>query len=127
MASLPAGSDPRLKGASALVLSGELTEGVSDLSEAMTASGGVPALREVNQDRSHPDAPLVEEQPPGNYRRLVPGAAGGHADGSWHTVSPSGPRGPVKTGFPPRPRADLDPARPAGSAIAPENVDSRRT
>lgn len=96
-------------GASQLVLSGELTEGVSDLSEAMTAPGGVPALREVNQNRSHPDAPFVEEQSApgaGNYRRLVSGAPGGHAPAGWDTVSP-GARGPQRS-FPPRPHMQDD-------------------
>ena len=87
------------RGASALVLSGELTEGVSDLSMAQTAPGGVPALREVNQDRSHPDAPLIEEQPHADYRRLVSGA-GRPVTGSWRNVSPAG-RGP--DGQPPGP------------------------
>ena len=79
------------RGASALVLSGELTEGVSDLSQAMTAPGGVPALREVNQDRAHPDAPYIEEQH-GDYRRIVP--SGGQASaGAWVTVSPASREG----------------------------------
>ena len=77
------------RGASALVLSGELTEGVSDLSQAMTAPGGVPALREVNQDRSHPDSPLIEEQPHADYRRIVRSGTGQPAAGSWDNVSPS--------------------------------------
>jgi hypothetical protein len=111
--------DERLKGASALVLSGELTEGVSDLSEAMTAPGGVPALREVNQDRSHPDAPLVEEQPPGNYRRLVHGTPGGQTEAAWDTVSPSSPRGPVKSGFPVRMRASKPVAEQSQAARKP--------
>ena len=59
------------RGASDLVLSGELTEGTSDLSQAMTAPGGVPALPEVNQDRAHPQAPEVQEQPGANFRRIV--------------------------------------------------------
>lgn len=99
------GPDERLRGASALVLGGQLTEGVSDLSEEMTAPGGVPALREVNQDRSHPEAPLVEEQPHRDFRRLVRADADGHVARGWDNVS-SGARGPVKTDFPPRPRAD---------------------
>jgi hypothetical protein len=82
------------RGASALVLSGELTEGVSDLSQAMTAPGGVPALREVNQDRSHPDAPLIEEQPPASYRRIV-NSGGGRSGGAWDNVSPQGREGHV--------------------------------
>lgn len=92
------------RGASALVLSGELTEGVSDLSMAQTAPGGVPALREVNQDRSHPDAPLIEEQPHTDYRRLVSGT-GQPVTGSWTTVSPPGrnthgqPPGPAQKAY----------------------------
>jgi hypothetical protein len=81
------------RGASALVLSGELTEGVSDLSQAMTAPGGVPALREVNQDRSHPDAPLIEEQGRADYRRIVRSSGGQPAAGSWHNISPQGREG----------------------------------
>lgn len=81
------------RGASALVLSGELTEGVSDLSMAMTAPGGVPALREVNQDRSHPDSPLIEEQPHADYRRLVSSGGTQPGAGSWRNVSPA-MRGP---------------------------------
>jgi hypothetical protein len=73
------------RGASALVLSGELTEGVSDLSQARTAPGGVPALREVNQDRSHPDAPDIEEQPPASFRRLV-SSGQPHTGGAWATT-----------------------------------------
>lgn len=80
------------RGASALVLSGELTEGVSDMSQAWTAPGGVPALREVNQDRSHPGAPLIEEQPHTSYRRIVE-SGGGPGNGPWHTVSPDGREG----------------------------------
>lgn len=90
-------------GASQLVLSGELTEGVSDLSEAMTAPGGVPALREVNQDRSHPEAPFVEEQNDpgaGNYRHLVR-SQGIRGAPAWDNVS-GGPRSPERV-FPPRP------------------------
>jgi hypothetical protein len=87
------------RGASALVLSGELTEGVSDLSQAMTAPGGVPALREVNQDRSHPDSPMIEEQPPASYRRLVRSGRQGTSE-AWTTVSPQGRGGP---GQPPGP------------------------
>lgn len=92
------------RGASALVLSGELTEGVSDLAMAQTAPGGVPALREVNQDRSHPDAPLIEEQPPADYRRLVSGT-GSPVAGSWRNVSPPGrnlghqPPGPAQEAY----------------------------
>lgn len=92
------------RGASALVLSGELTEGVSDLSMAQTATGGVPALREVNQDRSHPDAPLIEEQAHTDYRRLVNGG-GNPVTGSWTTVSPPGrnthgqPPGPAQKAY----------------------------
>lgn len=82
------------RGASALVLSGELTEGVSDLSQAMTAPGGVPALREVNQDRSHPDSPDIEEQPRASYRRLQSSGSAQPAAGSWMTVSPQGRGGP---------------------------------
>jgi hypothetical protein len=82
------------RGASALVLSGELTEGVSDLSQAMTAPGGVPALREVNQDRSHPDAPLIEEQPAASYRRIVK-SGGTKTSGPWDTVSPQGREGHI--------------------------------
>lgn len=125
-------------GASQLVLSGELTEGVSDLSEAMTAPGGVPALREVNQDRSHPEAPMVEEQNQpgqGNYRHLVPGAPGGHTDRGWDTVS-GGARG-VHRDFPLRPHAEAADAQarreqeqqqqlPA-RATPVTKVDSRRT
>jgi hypothetical protein len=75
------------RGASALVLSGELTEGVSDMAQAMTAPGGVPALREVNQDRSHPDTPLIEEQPHTSYRRIVEsGSQSG--SGPWRTLNP---------------------------------------
>lgn len=80
------------RGASALVLSGELTEGVSDLSQAMTAPGGVPAMREVNQDRSHPDAPLIEEQPAASYRRIVESGAQ-HAPHRWDNVSSPGREG----------------------------------
>jgi hypothetical protein len=81
------------RGASALVLSGELTEGTSDLSQAMTAPGGVPALPEVNQDRAHPSSPEIDEQPNADYRQLV--SSGGTQPGafSWRTVSPEG-RGP---------------------------------
>ena len=85
------------RGASALVLSGELTEGTSDLSQAWTAPGGVPAMREVNQDRSHPDAPLVEEQPAASYRRIV-NSGGGNGGASWTTVSPG-----AREGHMPRP------------------------
>lgn len=81
------------RGASALVLSGELTEGVSDLSQAWTAPGGVPALREVNQDRSHPNAPLIEEQPHASYRRIVESGRSQEAGGTWRTVSPEGREG----------------------------------
>lgn len=95
------------RGASALVLSGELTEGVSDLSQAWTAPGGVPAMREVNQDRSHPDAPLIEEQPHADYRRIVTSGNGGPGDGSWRTVSP-----PAREGHMPHP----GPASRAASA-----------
>jgi hypothetical protein len=84
------------RGASALVLSGELTEGVSDLSHARTAPGGVPALPEVNQDRAHPDSPEVEEQPRGNYRRIHP-SGNSRAAWPWTTVSPSS-RGPAQRG-----------------------------
>jgi len=80
------------RGASALVLSGELTEGVSDLSQAMTAPGGVPALREVNQDRAHPDAPYIEEQH-GDYRRIVNSGGSQPSARSWTTVSPQGREG----------------------------------
>ncbi len=83
------------RGASALVLSGELTEGVSDLSQAMTAPGGVPAMREVNQDRAHPDAPLIEEQPGTSYRRVVESGGGQPGAGSWRTVSPAAREGHV--------------------------------
>jgi hypothetical protein len=76
------------RGASALVLSGELTEGVSDMSQAMTAPGGVPALREVNQDRSHPDTPLIEEQPHTSYRRVVESGSGGPGGGPWQVLNP---------------------------------------
>ena len=89
------------RGASALVLSGELTEGVSDLSMAQTAPGGVPALREVNQDRSHPDSPLIEEQPHANYRRIVKSGTSQPGGRPWKNVSPSEPRGP--DGQPPGP------------------------
>ena len=75
------------RGASALVLSGELTEGVSDLSHARTAPGGVPALREVNQDRSHPDSPQIEEQPHDSFRRLVSSGGRQPAAGSWDNLS----------------------------------------
>lgn len=81
------------RGASALVLSGELTEGVSDLSQAWTAPGGVPAMREVNQDRAHPDAPLIEEQPHASYRRLVETGSNQPGAGSWTTISPDGREG----------------------------------
>jgi hypothetical protein len=81
------------RGASALVLSGELTEGVSDLSQAMTAPGGVPAMREVNQDRSHPDAPLIEEQPPASYRRLIESSGVQPGAGSWRTLNPGAREG----------------------------------
>jgi hypothetical protein len=76
------------RGASALVLSGELTEGVSDMAQAMTAPGGVPALREVNQDRSHPDTPLIEEQPHASYRRVVESGSGGPGGGPWRVLNP---------------------------------------
>ena len=110
-------------GASQLVLSGELTEGVSDLSEAMTAPGGVPALREVNQNRSNPDAPFVEEQNQpgqGNYRRIVR-SAGTRDAPAWDTVSPSG-RGPQRV-FPPRPHAvdNPPPHRPEIPGVRPED------
>jgi hypothetical protein len=85
------------RGASALVLSGELTEGVSDLSQAWTAQGGVPALREVNQDRSHPDAPEIEEQPRADYRRIVE-SGGQRSAGRWENVSPG-----AREGHMPRP------------------------
>lgn len=81
------------RGASALVLSGELTEGVSDLSQAWTAPGGVPAMREVNQDRSHPNAPLIEEQAPASYRRVVESGNGGPGTGTWRHVSPDSREG----------------------------------
>lgn len=93
------------RGASALVLSGELTEGVSDLSMAQTAPGGVPALREVNQDRSHPDAPLIEEQPHADYRRLVKSGSAQPGARSWDNVSPPGrdyggqPPGPAQKAY----------------------------
>ena len=80
------------RGASALVLSGELTEGVSDLSQAWTAPGGVPALREVNQDRSHPNAPLIEEQEHASYRRIVE-SGGGPGAGPWRVLSPGAREG----------------------------------
>ena len=76
------------RGASALVLSGELTEGVSDMSQAMTAPGGVPALPEVNQDRSHPDTPLIDEQPHTSYRRVVESGGGGPGGGPWRVLNP---------------------------------------
>ena len=81
------------RGASALVLSGELTEGVSDLSQAWTAPGGVPALREVNQDRSHPNAPLIEEQPHTSYRRIVESNTAQPGAAAWRTVSPEAREG----------------------------------
>jgi hypothetical protein len=81
------------RGASALVLSGELTEGVSDLSQAWTAPGSVPAMREVNQDRSHPNAPLIEEQPRAHYRRIVESGTSQPGGGTWRTVSPDGREG----------------------------------
>jgi hypothetical protein len=81
------------RGASALVLSGELTEGVSDLSQAMTAPGGVPALREVNQDRSHPDAPEIEEQPAASYRRIVASGGGPPGGQAWTNISNRGREG----------------------------------
>ena len=130
-------------GASQLVLGGQLTEGVSDLSEEWAAPGGVPALREVNQNRSHPDAPFVEEQSmpgagdyrrivsaqpampvapdqlpgQGSYRKVVQGAStwdDGRA--GWDTVSP-GARGPVRD-FGPRPHAgqNVPPHRPPNPA-----------
>lgn len=112
-------------GASQLVLSGELTEGVSDLSEAMTAPGGVPALREVNQDRSHPDAPFVEEQNPpgqGNYRHVIR-SEGTRSAPAWDTVS-GGARGPVRT-FAVRPHAGDNPPphrpKPPGSPASNPN------
>lgn len=85
------------RGASALVLSGELTEGVSDLHKAMTAPGGVPALPEVNQDRSNPDHPEIEEQPHADFRRLVHADSPGHSPGAWTNVSPES-RGPEPAG-----------------------------
>jgi hypothetical protein len=85
------------RGASALVLSGELTEGVSDLSQAHTAPGGVPALREVNQDRSHPNAPLIEEQPHTHYRRIVESGSQ-PGSGPWRVLNPG-----ARTGHEPRP------------------------
>lgn len=81
------------RGASALVLSGELTEGTSDLSQAMTAPGGVPALPEVNQSRAHPEAPEVAEQPRASYRRIVESGSGGPGAGNWMTVSPASREG----------------------------------
>lgn len=80
------------RGASALVLSGELTEGTSDLSQAMTAPGGIPALPEVNEDRAHPQAPEIQEQPGGNYRRIV-SSGRAQAGDSWHNVSPGAREG----------------------------------
>jgi hypothetical protein len=104
-------------GASALVLGGQLTEGVSDLSEEMTAPGGVPALHEINPNRAHPDAPFVDEQNlpgTGDYRRLVNGSKEGTVPAVWENVS-TGTRGVVKT-FPPRPHAsETEP----GEAITP--------
>lgn len=90
------------RGASALVLSGELTEGVSDLAMAQTAPGGVPALREVNQDRSHPDAPAIEEQPNHDFRMIV--RSGNSQPGAvpWMNVSP------VSRGPQPRNTRNLD-------------------
>jgi hypothetical protein len=106
-------------GASQLVLSGELTEGVSDLSEAMTAPGGVPALREVNQDRSHPDAPFVEEQAPGNYRRLVSGPPGGQVDRGWLNVS-GGSRSAHRD-FAIRPHQDITPGNDNPQSVPPRS------
>lgn len=74
------------RGASALVLSGELTEGTSDLSRARTAPGGIPALPEVNQDRSHPESPDVQEQPATSYRQLIRSGAPQPGAGSWITT-----------------------------------------
>jgi len=85
------------RGASSLVLSGELTEGTSDLSQAWTAAGGVPALPEVNQSRAHPEAPEVQEQPRADYRRIVE-SGGGPPLGSWVTVGPQ-----AREGHMPRP------------------------
>lgn len=115
-------------GASQLVLSGELTEGVSDLSEAMTAPGGVPALREVNQNRSHPDAPFVEEQNlpgDGNYRRLVRSDGDGSTRASWDNVS-GGPRTQPRV-FPARPHAgdNVGPHRPPNPAADAEELASK--
>lgn len=79
------------RGASALVLSGELTEGTSDLSQARTAAGGIPALPEVNQDRSHPDTPDVQEQPYANYRSLVRSGLPQPGGMSWVTTADTYP------------------------------------
>lgn len=99
------------RGASDLVLSGELTEGTSDLSQAMTAPGGVPALPEVNQDRAHPQAPEVQEQPGANFRRIVESGGGQPGAVSWRTVSPPG-----RTGHTPRPGPATQAARAARDA-----------
>ncbi len=80
------------RGASALVLSGELAEGTSDLSQAMTAPGGIPAIPEVNQDRTHPEAPEIDEQPAASYRRIVNSGRSPAGD-AWNTVSPGGREG----------------------------------
>lgn len=108
------------RGASALVLSGELTEGVSDLSQAMTAPGGVPALREVNQDRSHPDAPLIEEQPAASYRRIVK-SGGAKTSGPWDNISPQGREGHIPQAGP----ATLIAATARESATASALKDAR--
>lgn len=110
------------RGASALVLSGELTEGVSDLSQAMTAPGGVPASIEVNQDRAHPDAPLIDEQPAASYRKIVesgrqPGAA------RWDNVSLPGREGHVPQAGPATVLAHA--ARRAATASAHADRNSR--
>jgi hypothetical protein len=81
------------RGASALVLSGELTEGVSDLSQAMTAPGGIPASIEVNQDRAHPAAPLIDEQPAASYRRVVRSGGGPPGGAAWTNISHPGREG----------------------------------
>jgi hypothetical protein len=90
------------RGASSLVLSGELTEGTSDLSRARTAPGGIPALPEVNQDRSHPESPDVQEQPHANYRQLIrsglpqPGAVSWVTTGADYRQDAVRPAGPAQ-------------------------------
>jgi hypothetical protein len=118
------------RGASALVLSGELTEGTSDLSQAMTAPGGVPALPEVNQDRMHPEAPEIDEQPAAGYRRIVtsgsrPGAF------SWDNVSNTGRTGHVPEAGPAtvlaaaaRQSANENAVRDAGSRVMPQETNT---